>query len=178
LPDLLDEEDSATTNLYLSNLSSMVTEELLYEIFRKFGEINSIKIMWPRSEDEKHTHKRNCGFVSFKHRSDASDALVSHNSDHALSCSLSLVHSSHRLNSTMPISLTIGSLSDGERLSKFILLLLRSLTLTDSCHQLPLPTKSKPSSHNLNSPNLGEEEALVAAGGIVKIEELRMNQIV
>jgi U2-associated protein SR140 len=84
LPDLLDEDDSTTTNLYLSNLSSMVTEELLYEIFRKFGEINSIKIMWPRSEDEKF-RKRNCGFVSFKHRSDASDAIVSQSHSFLLS---------------------------------------------------------------------------------------------
>ena len=70
-----EEDDAATTNLYLSNLSPLVTEELLYEIFRKFGEINSIKIMWPRSDEEK-DRKKNCGFVSFKKRADASDALV------------------------------------------------------------------------------------------------------
>jgi U2-associated protein SR140 len=72
---LNEDEDAFTTNLYLSNLSSMVTEELLCEIFGKFGEINSIKIMWPRAEDEKY-RKKNCGFVSFKRRADASDALV------------------------------------------------------------------------------------------------------
>lgn len=71
------EDDIATTNLYLSNLSPLVTEELLCEIFGKFGEINSIKIMWPRS-DEDRNRKKNCGFVSFKKRTDASDALVTH----------------------------------------------------------------------------------------------------
>lgn len=46
------------------------------DLFGKYGEINSVKIMWPRSEEEK-ARKRNCGFVSFKLRADAEDALVS-----------------------------------------------------------------------------------------------------
>ena len=45
-------------------------------MFGRYGEINSVKIMWPRSEEEK-ARKRNCGFVSFKLRADAEDALVS-----------------------------------------------------------------------------------------------------
>lgn len=69
------EDDFTTTNLYLSNLSPLVTEELLCEIFGKFGEINSIKILWPRTDEEK-IRKKNCAFVSYKKRSDASDALV------------------------------------------------------------------------------------------------------
>ena len=70
-----EDDDASTTNLYLSNLSPIVTEELLCEIFGKFGEINSIKIMWPKP-DEENSRRRNCGFVSFKKRADASDALV------------------------------------------------------------------------------------------------------
>lgn len=31
--------------------------------------------MWPRTEEEKQ-RKRNCGFVSFKNRNDAQEALV------------------------------------------------------------------------------------------------------
>lgn len=46
------------------------------ELFGRFGEINSVKIMWPRSEEER-ARKRNCGFVSFRRRRDAEDALVS-----------------------------------------------------------------------------------------------------
>lgn len=50
-------------------------EEDLLDLFGKYGDINSVKIMWPRSEEEK-ARKRNCGFVSFKRRADAEDALV------------------------------------------------------------------------------------------------------
>lgn len=53
----------------------MSTEEHLLDLFGRYGEINSVKIMWPRSEEEK-ARKRNCGFVSFKLRADAEDALV------------------------------------------------------------------------------------------------------
>lgn len=59
----------------MGNLAPSVTEELLNEIFGKFGPINSVKVMWPRSEEER-LRKRNCGFVSFKSRRDAEDALV------------------------------------------------------------------------------------------------------
>lgn len=46
------------------------------ELFGRYGEINSVKIMWPRTEEEK-AKKRNCGFVSYMRRRDAEDALVS-----------------------------------------------------------------------------------------------------
>jgi hypothetical protein len=32
--------------------------------------------MWPRTEDEMKSKTRNCGFVSFKNRKDASEAMV------------------------------------------------------------------------------------------------------
>jgi U2-associated protein SR140 len=70
-----DTGDPTTTNLYVGNLAPTVTEELLYEIFGKFGQINSVKVMWPRTEEEK-VRRRNCGFVSFKSRNDAEDAMV------------------------------------------------------------------------------------------------------
>lgn len=63
-------------------------EEDLLDLFGKYGDINSVKIMWPRSEEEK-ARKRNCGFVSFKRRADAEDALVSGTLlqlSHSLSC--------------------------------------------------------------------------------------------
>ena len=67
--------DPNTTNLYVGNLAPSCTEELLCEIFGRFGPINSAKVMWPRTDEEK-ARKRNCGFVSFVHRADAEDALV------------------------------------------------------------------------------------------------------
>lgn len=50
-------------------------EEQLLELFGRYGDINSVKVMWPRTEEEK-SRKRNCGFVSFKRRSDAEEAKV------------------------------------------------------------------------------------------------------
>ncbi|KAI9915933.1 hypothetical protein PsorP6_008450 [Peronosclerospora sorghi] len=47
----------------------------LQEEFGKYGEINSVKIMWPRSEEER-ARKRNCGFLSFYERRNADDALI------------------------------------------------------------------------------------------------------
>ena len=51
-------------SLYIGNLSHEVTEELLARIYSKFGEIESIKLMLPRNEDER-KRKRNCAFIKF-----------------------------------------------------------------------------------------------------------------
>jgi U2-associated protein SR140 len=67
--------DPTTTNLYIGNLEPSVTEEHLYDLFGKYGEINSIKVMWPRTDEER-ARNRNCGFCSFKRRRDAEDAKV------------------------------------------------------------------------------------------------------
>ncbi|CAM9257117.1 unnamed protein product [Chrysoparadoxa australica] len=66
----MDDGDPTSTNLYLGHLSPVTTEETLEELFSKFGEIYSIKIMWPRTDEERQ-RKRNCGFVSFYRREDA-----------------------------------------------------------------------------------------------------------
>ncbi|KAF0694815.1 Aste57867_14339 [Aphanomyces stellatus] len=65
------EDDS--TNLYVNNLAPSVTESLLHNIFGAYGPIYSVKIMWPRSEDER-ARGRNSGFVCFRQREDADDA--------------------------------------------------------------------------------------------------------
>eukprot|EP00347_Sterkiella_histriomuscorum_P020531 403337449 len=52
------------TNIYVGNLSSEVTEETLAKVFCKFGEIESVKIMLPRNEEDR-KKKRNCGFIKF-----------------------------------------------------------------------------------------------------------------
>jgi U2-associated protein SR140 len=57
-------------------MNSLLIEERLTELFGRYGEINSVKIMWPRTDEEK-AKKRNCGFVSYMRRRDAEDALVS-----------------------------------------------------------------------------------------------------
>lgn len=69
-----DNGDPNTTNLYLGNLSPKISEQQLMELFGRFGPLASIKIMWPRSEEEK-SRGRNCGFVAYMSRKDAERAL-------------------------------------------------------------------------------------------------------
>lgn len=47
-----------------------ITEEFLCQQFGKHGVITSVKIMYPRTEEEKRRN-RNCGFVSFETRPQA-----------------------------------------------------------------------------------------------------------
>lgn len=56
--------DPATTNLYVGNLAHDVDEEILKVEFGRFGAIGSVKIMWPRDEEQR-AKGRNCGFVAF-----------------------------------------------------------------------------------------------------------------
>mmetsp|Transcript_5859 Transcript_5859/g.24493 ORF Transcript_5859/g.24493 Transcript_5859/m.24493 type:complete len:456 (-) Transcript_5859:835-2202(-) len=73
-----DDGDPETTNLYVGNLAPGVTEEMLAERFGRFGAIDSVKIMWPRTDEERQ-RRRNCGFVSFARRDDADAARASMN---------------------------------------------------------------------------------------------------
>jgi U2-associated protein SR140 len=84
-------EAEESTNLYLGNLSPevillihlfhfenhfiQITEEFLCQRFGKYGHITSVKIMYPRSEEER-ARRRHCGFVSFENR-DMADAARS-----------------------------------------------------------------------------------------------------
>lgn len=69
-----DNGDPTTTNLYLGNLNPKIMEPQLMEIFGRFGPLASIKIMWPRSDEEK-ARGRNCGFVAYMSRKDGERAL-------------------------------------------------------------------------------------------------------
>ncbi|KAG8381938.1 hypothetical protein BUALT_Bualt05G0024700 [Buddleja alternifolia] len=69
----MDDGDPQTTNLYVGNLSPQVDESFLLRTFGRFGPIASVKIMWPRTEEEKR-RLRNCGFVAFMNRADAQAA--------------------------------------------------------------------------------------------------------
>ncbi|KAF5296912.1 hypothetical protein FQA39_LY12269 [Lamprigera yunnana] len=51
-----------------------IMEPQLMEIFGRFGPLASIKIMWPRSDEEK-ARGRNCGFVAYMSRKDGERAL-------------------------------------------------------------------------------------------------------
>lgn len=68
-----DDGDPQTTNLYVGNLSPQVDENFLLRTFGRFGPIASVKIMWPRTEEERR-RQRNCGFVAFMNRPDAQAA--------------------------------------------------------------------------------------------------------
>jgi U2-associated protein SR140 len=67
-------DDPNTTNIFISNLSPKVTEADLIKRFGDYGPLASVKIMWPRPDDDK-IRSTNCGFVAFMNRRDASQCL-------------------------------------------------------------------------------------------------------
>ncbi|CAE7872816.1 RRC1, partial [Symbiodinium microadriaticum] len=68
-------EGQDTNNLYVGSLSPEWTEELLSREFGRFGEITSIKIMYPRNEQQRQ-RGMNSGFVQFKTRQQAEYARL------------------------------------------------------------------------------------------------------
>ncbi|KAH9509427.1 U2 snRNP-associated SURP domain-containing protein [Bulinus truncatus] len=66
--------DENTTNIYVGNINPKMTEKELCEIFGKYGPLASVKIMWPRTEEER-SRGRNCGFVAFMNRKDGERAM-------------------------------------------------------------------------------------------------------
>jgi len=81
-----DTGDPGTTNLYVGNLAPTLDEHTLKMAFGKYGPIASIKIMWPRDDDQR-TRGRMSGFVAYMARQSAEEALekmqgmVLHNSE-------------------------------------------------------------------------------------------------
>ncbi|EMS50692.1 U2 snRNP-associated SURP motif-containing protein [Triticum urartu] len=73
IPGSFDDGDPQTTNLYVGNLSPQVDENFLLRTFGRFGPIASVKIMWPRTEEERR-RQRNCGFVAFMNRAEGQAA--------------------------------------------------------------------------------------------------------
>ncbi|KAM7535632.1 hypothetical protein Aperf_G00000101170 [Anoplocephala perfoliata] len=69
-----EDADKTTTNLFLGNLCPKMTEQQLCDIFGRYGPLASVKIMWPRTEEQRAV-ARNCGFVAFMNRVDAERAL-------------------------------------------------------------------------------------------------------
>lgn len=58
----------------MGNINPTITESGLCQEFGKYGPIASVKIMWPRTQEEK-DKGNNCGFVSFMTRQDAAEAI-------------------------------------------------------------------------------------------------------
>ncbi|XP_056299925.1 U2 snRNP-associated SURP motif-containing protein [Pseudoliparis swirei] len=65
-----------TTNLYISCISPKMNEEILCKEFGKYGPLASVKIMWPRTDEER-LRTSNRAFVAFMTRKDAERALSS-----------------------------------------------------------------------------------------------------
>lgn len=57
-----------------------MNEEMLCQEFGRFGPLASVKIMWPRTEEER-ARERNCGFVAYMNRRDAERALKNLNGE-------------------------------------------------------------------------------------------------
>ncbi|KAL7746613.1 hypothetical protein RI367_008013 [Sorochytrium milnesiophthora] len=67
-------DEKTSTNLYIGNLHPKLDEETICHEFSRFGDIASVKVMWPRTpEDVARGH--NSGFVSFMQRSAAEAAM-------------------------------------------------------------------------------------------------------
>ncbi|KAI6063309.1 U2 snRNP-associated SURP motif-containing protein isoform X3 [Aix galericulata] len=54
--------DPSTTNLYLGNINPQMNEEMLCQEFGRFGPLASVKIMWPRTDEER-ARERNCKMI-------------------------------------------------------------------------------------------------------------------
>lgn len=65
-----------------------MNEEMLCQEFGRYGPLASVKIMWPRTDEER-ARERNCGFVAFMNRRDAERALKNLNGTISLQSSLS-----------------------------------------------------------------------------------------
>ncbi|CAL8276617.1 unnamed protein product [Arctogadus glacialis] len=65
-----------TTNLYISCISPKMNEEMLCKEFGKYGPLASVKIMWPRTDEER-CRTTNRAFVAYMTRRDAERALAS-----------------------------------------------------------------------------------------------------
>uniref|UniRef100_A0A6B2KZC9 U2 snRNP-associated SURP motif-containing protein n=1 Tax=Arcella intermedia TaxID=1963864 RepID=A0A6B2KZC9_9EUKA len=69
-----EDDQKLSTNLYVGNLAPQVNEEILFGEFNKFGPIASLRILWPKGDEERH-RPTNSGFVCFIHRKDAEKAM-------------------------------------------------------------------------------------------------------
>ncbi|XP_068186468.1 U2 snRNP-associated SURP motif-containing protein [Antennarius striatus] len=64
-----------TTNIYINSISPKMNEEILCKEFAKYGPLASVKIMWPRTDDER-CRTSNRAFVAYMTRKDAERAMA------------------------------------------------------------------------------------------------------
>ena len=69
-------EEHMTTNIFVANLCPSISENQMMETFSQFGPLYSLKIMWPRTAEDR-ARNRLTAFVCFVHRSDADAAMDS-----------------------------------------------------------------------------------------------------
>lgn len=69
-----EDRDPYSTNLYLGNLPREIDEQKLMEEFAKYGPIASVKVMWPREDEDVRLKSALTGFVAFMTRSSAEKA--------------------------------------------------------------------------------------------------------
>ncbi len=67
--------DPSSTNIYLGNISPKLSEPALTQLFGRFGPLASIKIMYPRTDEER-SRGKNCGFVAYMSRNDGERAMA------------------------------------------------------------------------------------------------------
>ena len=67
--------DPSSTNIYLANVAPQFTEPELTKLFGRFGPLASVKIMYPRTDEER-SRGKNCGFVAFMSRADGERAMA------------------------------------------------------------------------------------------------------
>ena len=67
-------EEHLTTNLFVGNLAPTLTEEAIAGVFSNFGELLSLKVMWPRTAEERDRNRVSC-FVCYRHRRHAEAAM-------------------------------------------------------------------------------------------------------
>lgn len=70
---------------YVGNLAPDVDEQILLKEFGRFGAIGSVKVMWPRDEEQRRKG-RNCGFVAFMVRRGPIAYSLNHFLHRCLSC--------------------------------------------------------------------------------------------
>ena len=68
------EEEHLTTNLFVGNLAPSLTEDVITDVFAKFGDLSSLKVMWPRTAEEFDRNRVSC-FVCYRYRRDAEAAM-------------------------------------------------------------------------------------------------------
>ena len=107
--------DATTTNIFVGNLSPDVNEKDLVDAFAVYGDIASVKIMWPRRDeppDASGGRISHQGFVSFMRREDAEIAIKAMHGAMLLNQSLKLNWSRSVPLPSHPIALK-GSKSGG-----------------------------------------------------------------